>query len=482
MSYDYLNIPQMINIKLVETAPEKPFLEAVFKQSPEKPSFGDPGKTAGDVLYLEKANQLLISLGTSKELTTENYRQAGAGLSRWMIQNKVENVVIHAEDPTIKDLPGAFSAVCEGLLLASYRFERHIKKETNDLSITVWVYAEKDKEKTINSIKHAEITANAVNLARDWAHEPANIINPITLAERAANLAKLYGLKCTIVDEKDVENLGAGAIVAFGKGSHQSPARIIVLEYAGNKPNPETKPVVLVGKGLTFDSGGYSTKDPQNMVGMKYDKCGAMAVIGTLAAAAQLKIKTPVVGIIGAVENMMSSYSYRPDDILTTLSGKTVEVVSTDAEGRLVLADTLTYAQRNFPSRAVIDLATLTGGVVVALGRVRAGLLSNNNELSQQLIRSGEQTHERLWQLPMDEEYIKLVKSDDADIKNSSPVREAHTIVGDMFLKQFIDNDTAWAHIDIAGMADTPKDLPYSPKGATGFGIRLLIDYLERLD
>ena len=272
------------------------------------------------------------------------------------------------------------------------------------------------------------------------------------------------------------------SIVSVGKGSHQSPARLIILKYAGKKTDQEEKPVVLVGKGLTFDTGGYSLKDTANIQGMKYDKCGAMAVIATIIAAAQLEIPIPIIAVIGAAENMISSYAYRPDDILTTLAGKTVEIVSTDAEGRLVLADTLTYVQQNFPARAVIDLATLTGGVVVALGRVRAGLLSNSDRLANELLESGERTHERLWRLPLDEEYFQLIISEDGDMKNSSTVREAHPIVGGIFLSQFIDETTAWAHLDIAGVADSPKELPYSPKGATGFGVRLLIDYLENLE
>jgi len=320
----------------------------------------------------------------------------------------------------------------------------------------------------------------AVNLSRDWAHEPANIINPLTLTERASAIAKQYNLGCTVLDEKQLDAMGAGAIVAVGKGS-ATPSRLIILEYPGNNPPSGAKPVVLVGKALTFDTGGYSIKDTANIQTMKYDKCGGLTVIATLRAAAELKLETPVIGVIGAAENMISGEAYRPDDIIRSLSGKTIEIISTDAEGRLVLADSLTYAQQKFQSRAIIDLATLTGGVVVALGRNRAGLMSNDDRLAQQLFNAGEQTSEKLWRLPLDDEYFKLIKGDDADIKNSGG-REGHAILGGMFLKQFINEGNAWAHLDIAGMADSPKDLPYCPKGGTGFGVRLLIQFLENLD
>jgi len=315
----------------------------------------------------------------------------------------------------------------------------------------------------------AAITS-AVNLARDWAHEPAHIINPLTLAERLIVLAEHDHLKITILDEKDLEKIGAGAILNVGKGS-ATPARLIMLEYPGQNPDPGVKPVVLVGKALTFDSGGYSIKSTEGIQGMKYDKCGGMTVAATLHLVSQLKFKNPVIGVIAAAENMISGAAYRPDDILRTLSGKTVEIISTDA---------LTYTQNTYQPKAIIDLATLTGGVVVALGRVRAGLMSNNDELAAQLFAAGEATSERLWRLPLDEDYAKLIKGDDADLKNSGG-REGHAIIGGMFLKQFVQDDIPWAHLDIAAMADANKELPYCPKGATGFGVRLLIQYLESL-
>jgi leucyl aminopeptidase len=325
-------------------------------------------------------------------------------------------------------------------------------------------------------IERLIIMAQAVYLGRDWAHEPANVINPISLAEWTQTLAVDNGLKCTILDETALAEIGAGGILAVGKGS-QTPSRMIILEYQGDHSG--SSPIVLAGKAITFDTGGYSLKDTTNIQGMKYDKCGGIAVIATLQAISQLKPPVNVVGIIGAAENMISSTAYRPDDILTTLSGKTVEVISTDAEGRLVLADVLTYAQKHYNPSAIVDLATLTGGVIVALGRVFGGIMGNSRELIQNLIQSGETTGERLWQLPLDEEYLQALKGDDADLKNSGG-REGHAILGGIFLQQFVENDIPWAHIDIAGVASTPKDLPYIPKGPSGFGVRLLLEFLEK--
>ena len=214
---------------------------------------------------------------------------------------------------------------------------------------------------------------------------------------------------------------------------------------------------------------------------MKYDKSGGMTVIATLVAAARLGLKSPLVGVIAAAENMISGGAYRPNDIVKALNGKTIEIISADAEGRLVLSDALAYAQKNYQPRAMVDLATLTGGVVIALGSVRAGLMANNNSLAEALSASGERTFERLWRLPLDDEYFELIKGDDSDMKNSG-ARKAHPIIGGIFLKQFVSDDVPWAHIDIAGVADTDKDLPYCPKGATGFGVRLLLDYLQTLE
>jgi leucyl aminopeptidase len=253
---------------------------------------------------------------------------------------------------------------------------------------------------------------------------------------------------------------------------------MIVLEHRGHGDGVGSAPVVVVGKAITFDTGGYSLKNTKGMVGMKFDKCGGMAVLGIMKVVAALNLTTPVVGIIAAAENMISSFAYRPNDIITSLSGKTIEIISTDAEGRMVLSDALTYASTELKPRAIIDIATLTGGVVTALGKFRAGLMSNDNALAAELETAGDRTDEPLWRLPLDEEYFQLIKGTDSDIKNSAGVPLASSIVGGTFLNQFVMNDVPWAHIDIAGTATTEAN---GAKQATGFGVRLLVDYISQL-
>jgi leucyl aminopeptidase len=463
-----------------EITSEKPLateLQVIFKPAAEKPALGAAGAQAGDTVLLD-GKTVLVSLGKSSKLTPDSFRQAGGGLARWLEQNRVSNLHIDAEALSQFQVSNSLPALLEGLLLGSFRFDRYKKQDDTPSTCQVILHTlQPDAVKT--ALWRSQTISAAVNLSRDWSHEPANIVNPVTLAERAKAVAEQSGLRCTVLDERDLEALGAGAIVAVGKGS-QTPSRLIILEYPGYNPPAGAKPVVLVGKALTFDTGGYSLKDVNNIQTMKYDKCGGVTVIATLRAAAELKLQTPVIGVIGAAENMISGEAYRPDDIIRALSGTTIEIISTDAEGRLVLADALTYAQQKFQPRAMIDLATLTGGVVVALGRNRAGLMSNDDQLAGELFDAGEQTGEKLWRLPLDDEYFKLIKGDDADIKNSGG-REGHAILGGMFLKQFVNDGNPWAHLDIAGVADSPKDLPYCPKGGTGFGVRLLLHYLESL-
>ena len=478
---DYLDSPNPLKIlvALPERVPAP--VKAIFKASPEKASVGQPGKQPGEVTLVggEDLYTAIVSVGPQAKRSAETFRQAGGGLARWLKQTNTPAIDIDLAGIQDFGVPEALSGLLEGLFLGSFQFSRRKSKADPAVDTQVALRGAADPAGVSEILAHAQMLSAAVNMARDWSHEPPNLINPISLAERAATVAASYGLKCTVLDDKTLAEMHAGAILSVGKGS-QTPSRMIILEYPGHNPPLDARPVVLVGKAITFDTGGYSLKSSENIQTMKYDKCGGLAVIAALRAAAGLQITNPVIGIIAAAENKISGGSYLPDDIITTLSGITVEIISTDAEGRLVLADALTYAQKNFSPKAIIDLATLTGGVVVALGHVRAGMMTNNQALAQQLIQSGDRTYERLWQLPLDEEYGKLIKSKDADIKNAGG-REAHSIMGGMFLKEFVSDEIPWAHLDIAGMADTPKELPYCPEGGTGFGVRLLVDYLENL-
>lgn len=453
-------------------------LEFKLAYAPDKITVETTGKEVGDIRYNSADKMCIASLGRREKINLEAVRRTGGAIAKWISKNDLNEVGIDLSslpDKTTSAEPYV-GALVEGLLLGGFAFEKY--KSSNKQSVCkVHLLVAKDNRILRSEVERAVIISETVNLSREWAHEPPNVINPISLAERVKKLAAEVGLKYRVLDDKQLEKMGAGAIVAVGKGS-ATPSRLIVLEYPGKS---KAKPVVLVGKSITFDTGGYSIKPGEGMVGMKYDKSGGMTVIATLVAAAKLGLKKPLVGIIAAAENMISGGAYRPNDIVKAMNGKTIEVISADAEGRLVLCDALGYAQKEYQPQAIVDLATLTGGVVIALGSIRAGIMANNNKLAESLEASGERTYERLWRLPLDDEYFDLIKGDDSDMKNIG-VRKATAIIGGIFLKQFVSDDVPWAHIDIAGVADSDKDLPYCPKGATGFGVRLLMDYLGTLE
>ena len=486
MSQDKIQSSYIVRLQAADEPAPRTSLIAVFRFAPDQPEVGQPGKDPGETFLQQRADgeqTLIVSLGKASQYTTEIARRAGGGLGKWLVENGARSAGIDLNSlKTPASTPdGDALALLEGVMLGAYRFNRYKKNDRAASEVNLTIFGGAGTQTNRALVQQVENVTQAVILARDLSHEPANVINPLTLAERARQVAEQAGLKFRVLDDQQLQEMGAGAILAVGQGS-QTPPRLIILEYAGAAAagTPMEKPVVLVGKAITFDTGGYSIKSTEGIVGMKYDKCGGVDVLAALQAAAALKLRVPVVGIIAAAENMVSGQAYRPDDIITSLSGKTVEIISTDAEGRLVLADALTYAQREYSPRAIIDLATLTGGVIVALGRVRAGLLSNNDALADQLYQAGEKTGERIWRLPLDEEYCHNMKGEDADLKNSGG-REGHAILGGAFLKAFVADTVPWAHLDIAGMADTNKELPYSSKGATGFGVRLLIEYLSSL-
>jgi leucyl aminopeptidase len=337
--------------------------------------------------------------------------------------------------------------------------------------------------------------AEGVFLARDLVSEPPNVLNPETMAERCRDLEKL-GVQVEILGPKEMKKLGMGAILGVAQGSENEP-RIAVMQWlgasgggnGGKKARAAQKPIAFVGKGVTFDTGGISIKPAGGMEDMKFDMAGGAAVIGLMAALAGRRAKVDAVGLVGMVENMPSGTAQRPGDVVKTLSGKTVEVINTDAEGRLVLADVMSYCQDRFQPAAMVDLATLTGAIIVALGHEHAGLFSNDDELAARITAAGKSTGEACWRMPLGDAYDKQIKSDIADMKNVGG-RQGGSITAAQFLQRFVggnggkDKDKGaagnggghlpWAHLDIAGTAWTTKDLPSVPKGATGFGVRLL--------
>ncbi len=420
----------------------------------------------------------VVSVGPKDRADLESVRVAGALITKHLKTQKTRRACVATAN--VESVHGSVSAaITEGLLLADFRYEEHLSKkcELPQCRVDILPQTPAVARSASRDVRQAVIAANGTNLARWLGHQPPNQINPPSLARLARSLAKENGLRCSVLTETQMEKQGMGGILAVGQASN-TPPRLIVLQTGHTAKGP---PVVLVGKAVTFDTGGYSIKPASGMLGMKYDKCGGTTVLALMVAAAKMRIRVPLVGVIAAAENMIGGNAYRPNDIIRTLSGKTVEITNTDAEGRMVLADALTYAQRKFAPREVIDLATLTGGAVVSLGHTAAALFSNDDDMIRGLTRSGERVHERVWQLPMWDEYDALMKGTDSDLVNSSKDRAAHCIQGAVFLKQFIEPGTRWTHLDIAGTATTDNGMPYCPQGATGFGVRLLLDYLRDL-
>jgi leucyl aminopeptidase len=363
-----------------------------------------------------------------------------------------------------------------GAQLRSYRFDKYKTKEKPErkpslADLTVMTAEAPAARRAFERLQH---TADAVFFTRDLVSEPANVVYPETLAEQAERLAEL-GVKVKILDENKIRDLGMNALLAVGQGSVRPP-RVVVMKWRGAKgtgASEAAKPLAFVGKGVTFDTGGISIKPAAGMADMKWDMAGSAVVIGLMQLLAARKAKVNAVGVVGLVENMPSGNAQRPGDIVRSLSGQTIEVLNTDAEGRLVLADVLWYCQNRFEPRLMIDLATLTGAIIVALGHHRAGLFSNNDELADRLIEAGKAVGEQVWRLPLAETYDREIDSDAADVKNIGSGRAGGSILGAQFLQRFV-NDVPWAHLDIAGMAWSTKDAATVPKGATAFGIRLL--------
>jgi len=369
--------------------------------------------------------------------------------------------------------PSTFSSVwIEGLIHGEYRYVEFKTEKNNGIKdglSRIVFYSDKEEMKgdILPIAERTEKIMRKVNEYRDIINAPSNYMTPSRIADISYEMAKKNRLKCKIHNVQEIKKLGMGGIMAVSSGSKQEP-KFVELEY---KPEKYKHTIVLVGKGVTFDSGGISIKPWEGMEKMKYDMAGAVAVIGTMDLLAWLKPTVRVVGLVPLVENLPGGSAYKPGDILKMYSKKTVEVISTDAEGRLILADALAYGLMYKPS-AIIDIATLTGACVVALGHEAAGVLGTDRELIDKIKSAGEQTGERVWELPLWKEYEELMKSDHADIKNVGS-REAGTIQGAIFLRKFVDN-TPWAHIDIAGTAWHDNDKPHASAGATGWGIRLL--------
>jgi leucyl aminopeptidase len=423
---------------------------------------------------LTVARVIAIGLGKAKELDDLAWEAVGGTVVGRVNANGDSEATVMVDvlaDSPVRSIEAA-AKVAVGALLGSYRFDRYRTREKADKkpsmrSLTVMV---NDVAGAKRIFAGAERVAEAVLFTRDLVSEPANVIFPKTLADQAKSLADV-GVKVEILGRDRMKALGMNSLLGVAQGSANEP-QLVVMHYDGSGGS-QTSPVAFIGKGVTFDSGGISIKPAQGMEDMKWDMAGSAAVIGTLRALGARKARVNAVGVVGLVENMPSGAAQRPGDVVKSMSGQTIEVINTDAEGRLVLADALWYTQDRFKPRFMIDLATLTGAIVIALGDQHAGLFSNDEPLAERLTRAGKAVGELLWRLPLATAYDKLIDSPIADMQNVSSGRGAGSITAAQFLQRFV-NKVPWAHVDIAGMAWSKTDRSTIPKGATGFGVRLL--------
>lgn len=417
---------------------------------------------------------LALGLGKKEGFDAEALRRAAGAACAHLGANRVAHVYF---DATAAEVPA--DAFLEGIALGQYDFDVYKKAPEGPAPVrvaetTVLVRAGVDRAETEEVCTLAVLVSVGANGARHLANTPPNEMGPSELAEFARGIAKESDCVCTVLEPQQMASLGMNALLGVAQGSARPP-RLIVLDYR----HPEaTRTVAMVGKGVTFDTGGISLKPGQDMHEMKYDMCGAAAVLCAMMSIVQLKPKLHVVCVVPAVENMPDADAQRPGDIVKAYNGKTIEIHNTDAEGRLILADALAYVVDKYKPEAVVDLATLTGAVVVALGHYAAGLCSNDDALAEALVRAGEATGERVWRLPLWKEYAKLIEGTHADICNIGPRGEAGTIIGAAFLQHFV-GETKWAHLDIAGTAWGGKHIGHlDAKHATGYGVRLLVRWL----
>ncbi|MFM8840432.1 MAG: leucyl aminopeptidase [bacterium] len=431
------------------------------------------------VLYTgaKHAGKIIIAgLGKKESCSVESIRRAASAAAKRAAAYGVQSIALEGLIGHGLSAEESCLAILEGAMLSNYKFDKYIttaknKKKINSIALF------SDSKQIINAGKSVLTMAvsiyDGVTLSRNLAQAPNNEIYPETLAKSAIAAAKGTGVKVTVLDKKKIQSLKMGGLLAVNQGSVRPPV-FIVMEYKGGKAND--KPFVFVGKGITFDTGGISIKPAAGMSDMKGDMHGAATVIGGIIAIAKAKLPVNVVALVPSTENMPSGSALVPGDIVTFMNGKTAEIDNTDAEGRLILADALTYASK-FKPKAVIDFATLTGACVVALGTITSGLMGTNPHLIEQIKKASARTNEYVCELPLHEEYEDLIKSDFADVKNSGG-RWAGAITAGLFLKHFI-GDYPWAHMDIAGTGMAPSERDYWPKGGTGIGVRMLVDLVK---
>ena len=422
---------------------------------------------------------LILGLGKKKEFTLEKYRKAlnkSLKYARCRKSKSLSTNLLKISDFNTNLLG---RATAEALFLSDYVFDKYITPDKDNPKVHLEnIYLEASSSKDLlNGLKEGEIIANATNFARNLVNEPAIEVTPSYFEKLAKEISKKNKLTLTVLNKKDMVKLGMGGLLGVTAGSDQEP-KLLILEHKGSSE----KPTVLVGKGVTFDAGGYNLKPSGHMETMKCDMGGAAAVFGTIKAVSELKLKKHIIALMPLCENLVNGSAYKPGDIIRSYNKKTIEIGNTDAEGRLILADAISYAEEKYKPEILIDLATLTGACVAALGEQISGLMSKDDNLSKELEEAGLASHDKVWRLPMLEEYQDAMKGSISDIKNIAPRSHgAGAITAAVFLSHFVDTEkTKWAHIDIAGPAFISEERDYLTKGGTGAGVRLLLYYLNK--
>jgi leucyl aminopeptidase len=424
------------------------------------------------LVFKINSKKTIFLISVKKEIKTSDIENLGAKFHSHINYDKKNDYFVNSDtiSSKIKNFVGYF---LHGIKLKSYEFNIY-KSKKNKKNISIFVVGSKNKISTQDQLRFKALEEGTF-LARDLVSEPGNILHPDEYAKRI-NLLKRLGLRINIYDEKKLKKLGMNALLGVGQGSIRG-SYLVTMEWNGLKNN--SKPLAFVGKGVCFDTGGISLKPAKFMEDMTYDMAGSATVVGLMKNLAVRKAKVNAVGVVGLVENMPGGNAQRPGDIVKSYSGKTIEILNTDAEGRLVLADALTFTEKKFKPKFMVDLATLTGAIIVSLGSEYAGLFSNDDKLSKQLIEAGDKVDEKLWRMPLHKNFDKLIDSKNADMQNINYVGGAGSTTAAQFLQRFILNKTPWAHLDIAGMAFSKYGGALNSSGATGYGVRLLNKLIE---
>lgn len=421
---------------------------------------------------------LLVGAGEKGDYRVSEVSRVAGAATRFLRHRNIKSFALlpRCSADTVETAQNAM----QGFVTSQFELDKYKTKDKNEKTVNRFILCvEKANPVDLkNGLARGQAVGESINFTRDLANEPPNILTPTEMANRAAKMAEETGLKCEILDEAKMTKLGMGSLLSVSIGSEQ-PAKLIVLKYTPAKSTAKKGELLaLVGKGITFDTGGISLKPGEGMDAMKYDMSGGATVIGTMQAIAHLKPSIPVLGVIAAVENMPDGKASRPSDVVTASNGKTIEILNTDAEGRLILADAVAYAEKQGATR-IVDMATLTGAVIIALGDVNTGIMGNDQAFVDEIIACGKEAGEGFWQLPLGKEYSKQIRSDIADIKNIGPRGKAGTIMGAVFIQEFIDK-AKWAHLDIAGTAWSDNVTPHQAKGPTGVAIRTLLKLVEK--